>query len=80
MGMFDRFLVHEVCPSCGKEVTEVQSKALGCYLDSFKIGDIVQEEGDINLTAVTVIENLCCDNEVKLYIMNNKYVYYEVIK
>ena len=82
MGVYDTFKTDGVCPSCGEKVTEVQSKAFGCNMETFKIGDIVNTDKEIEYQAVIITErhHYHCDALTKLYIMDNKYVLYFIIK
>ena len=79
MGMFDRFIIDEVCPGCGEHITEIQSKQLGCYLDEWEIGDDILFPTDIHIDRGYFIEDAYCqcntfkEREWKLHIEDGKF-------
>ena len=81
MGMFDRFYIEDVCPTCGKEVNEIQSKDFDCELIDIHLGDTIPNNcTDLNIINAYVIkETHCCGNEVKLHFKDNVFDSYEFI-
>lgn len=44
MGMFDSIILNSKCPNCGKiEEREFQTKDLDCNLDTYKLGDCLED-------------------------------------
>lgn len=60
MGLYDTFIFDKPfpCPNCGTDTKSVQSKAFGCLIDMYRVGDAISACG---IRIGVVEEDLYCD-------------------
>lgn len=61
MGLYDTFVFEKPfpCPDCGTDIRSVQSKAFGCLIDMYRVGDAIS---DCGIRIGVVEEDLYCDS------------------
>ena len=60
MGMYDTLLVNVKCPECKTiKMRDVQTKDFECVLDSFSVGDVVNDSIEKGETVGTTVCNFC---------------------
>lgn len=77
MGMFDTLILNEQinCPSCGKEIKEIQTKRFSNLLAYYKIGDIILDE---DIPRLIYSEPIYCDC-TKTTIGENYFLYITIV-
>ncbi len=81
MGMFDTFIINDVCPTCGDTLDGIQSKSFICTLEKYSIGDEIQFDGYLIVDSGYIIEyNYCsCSARTKLFIRNGLFDGYSLL-
>ena len=87
MGMFDNFIINEVCPCCGAELKEIQSKQFQCDMSEYKINDEIDFDEGTMIVSGWVTERIYCDTKgcnvgdeysARIYINGGRFVNYEI--